>query len=790
MSLSQHPFAADTEWLSIVGDGYTLRVDPERQSPLSFAISVAAGLDSRPRRLDASYLYDAKGSELFEQITAQPEYYLTRVEDALLREHAGTIRERVGASILVELGSGASTKTQRLLDAWTAAGPSSYVPVDVDAVAIEHACQTLRKSYPESRLSIHGLAASYERALATPRGDSPITLVFLGSSLGNLGFREYPAFCESVTNALTAGDHFLVGVDLVKDPSVLEAAYNDDAGITAAFTRNLFTRMNRELGTRISESDVAHVAYYDRARERIEIFAEARRELTIVVPSLEREFRIAPGERIQTEVSHKFRPDAFIATVEGSGLELRWSTDASHGFGLYLFRKPPLRARSSVPGGRARAAEDWARLSEMRARTLQITAPLREADLQRQHSRLMSPLAWDLGHIADFEAQWLLAPDPAPAPKGEPLYDALATPRADRSRLPLPPVAEVWQELRRVRARVEDELLGTEPSPFRAAGTFAVPLVLQHEAQHQETMLQAIALREDLEYRPGFVQPNAASVGARAATDRVLVPGGRFRMGTDDRHWAYDNERPAHDVEVSAFYIGRAPVTNREFHAFIADGGYRRSELWSERGWAWVQRAECQAPAHWRRVANGAADVGGDTLREYRALVFGRLEPLHPDSVVMHVSWYEADAFARWAGGRLPTEAEWEKAAAWDPSKESSRLYPWGDEAWDPSRANLDQRHLEPGPGTRFSAGQSAYGCLQLLGDVWEWTSSWFAGYPGFVSFPYDEYSKVFFGEQYRVLRGGSFATRAIACRNTFRNWDLPERRQIFAGFRCLWPAE
>jgi iron(II)-dependent oxidoreductase len=153
------------------------------------------------------------------------------------------------------------------------------------------------------------------------------------------------------------------------------------------------------------------------------------------------------------------------------------------------------------------------------------------------------------------------------------------------------------------------------------------------------------------------------------------------------------------------------------------------------------------------------------------------------------VSWFEADAYARWSGARLPTEAEWEKAAAWDPAVGASRPFPWGNAPWEPRLANLDQGRLEPATIGAYPEGRSAYGCLQMLGDVWEWTSSCFDGYPGFESFPYREYSEIFFGQTYRVLRGGSFATRAVVARNTFRNWDLPERRQIFAGFRCARPA-
>jgi len=264
----------------------------------------------------------------------------------------------------------------------------------------------------------------------------------------------------------------------------------------------------------------------------------------------------------------------------------------------------------------------------------------------------------------------------------------------------------------------------------------------------------------------------------------VSRPCGACSLGAPADTFSYDNERPCHRAEVPAFSIGRTPITNATFLHFVEGGGYERREWWTDEGWQWKEDYDITHPGGW--------SAGGTGWRCWR---LDGWAPLHPDEPVVHLSWFEADAFARAHGARLPTETEWEKAATWDQETGTARRYPWGSEA--PAgeagdgarRANLDQDAFGPVPAAALSDGASPCGALGMLGDTWEWTSTTFHGYPGFVAHPYKEYSEVFFGPRYRVLRGGSWATRSRVATPTFRNWDLPERRQIFSGLRLAWDA-
>ncbi|HEY5087066.1 MAG TPA: ergothioneine biosynthesis protein EgtB [Gemmatimonadaceae bacterium] len=418
-----------------------------------------------------------------------------------------------------------------------------------------------------------------------------------------------------------------------------------------------------------------------------------------------------------------------------------------------------------------------AKLTEARARTLLLVSPLSDEDLRAQHDSLMSPILWDLGHIVHFEELWLTRNLSGPIEFSEMpgMYNPFEHPRATRAALPLPSLGSLVNMAAEIRTDVLEvlrtaELASTHPL---LAGGFVYNMVLQHEYQHNETILQTLQLKAGAPYRASRV----AVVPTRGDDkfDRMIrIEAGEYPIGTDDHASAYDNERPRHIVSVAAFEIDGAPVTNGAYAEFMADDGYRRLDLWSDAGRAWLSNSGAGAPRHWTLTSDGWMSRTMDVTA-----------PLAPDHPVCHVCYYEADAYACWAGKRLPTEQEWEIAASWNQATTSAQPFPWGDAEPTMLLANVDQLSFGTAPVGAFERNVSPLGCYGMIGDVWEWTSTNFMGYPDFVAYPYPEYSEAFFGDQYKVLRGGSWATRSGAIRNTFRNWDYPIRRQIFSGFRC-----
>jgi iron(II)-dependent oxidoreductase len=361
-------------------------------------------------------------------------------------------------------------------------------------------------------------------------------------------------------------------------------------------------------------------------------------------------------------------------------------------------------------------------LEEARGRTLALVESLDDEQLNRVWSPILSPPAWDLGHIANFEELWLVQTvggrEPLHGELGR-FYDAIENPRKVRGELPILRDEELRSYMADVRARTFDVLEGVEigpdaENPLLRDG-FVYEMLLAHELQHNETMLQLLQLVDGYELPPAIASERSSSriAGSASSEEMVAVDAGEYEIGAPDRGFAYDNERPRHTVELDAFEIDRTPVGNGAYVSYMEATG-------------------AEPPLYWERDGDGWVD----TAR-------GGREPIDPAHPVIHVSWDQADGFARWAGKRLPTEFEWEAA-----------------------RERLDG-----------------------LGHGWEWTSSDFLAYPGFAAFPYPEYSEVFFGDEHKVLRGSSWATHPRVARPTFRNWDLPQRRQIFAGLRCARDA-
>ena len=431
-------------------------------------------------------------------------------------------------------------------------------------------------------------------------------------------------------------------------------------------------------------------------------------------------------------------------------------------------------------GRRLTSAEVSSLLSEARSRTLLLTGVLSDEDLRLQHDTVMSPIVWDLGHIGHFEEVWLLENMGNGSTASEGLrgvYNPFENPRALRDELPLPSRSECRGYLDAVRRTVLERLASIDLAADEPLlrDSFVYRMVLQHEYQHNETILQTLQLKRGDPYAaPGRGEAPAVQTDAPLPGTMVRFPGGSVVLGTDDRSITYDNERPRHEVTLEAFWIDVHPVTNGQYLGFLGDGGYERREFWSDAGWTWKQEAGLVAPAYWR-------PRGDDWYERF----MDQTLCLEPTSPVCHICYWEAEAYAAWAGRRLPTEAEWEAASSWDPGTGTKRRYPWGDGAPSRERANLDAMLFRPARVGSYPQGVSPIGCWGMMGDVWEWTSTDFYAYPGYETFPYPEYSEVFFGNAYKVLRGGAWATRFGAIRNTFRNWDYPIRRQIFSGVRC-----
>jgi len=432
-------------------------------------------------------------------------------------------------------------------------------------------------------------------------------------------------------------------------------------------------------------------------------------------------------------------------------------------------------------------------LREARARTLELVDGLSDEQLIGPCLQIVNPLRWEIGHIAWFQEFWVLRHlgNQEPIIKhGDQLYDSAQVAHDTRWDLPLLQGEETVAYMERVLERVISQASGASEGMTDAEGydqEYFLNLVLLHEQMHDEAITYT---RQTLSYpAPAIAAVNKVRLAKQDApltqikndlTSDAEIPGGKFTLGSAfEPSFAFDNERLAHGVELGPFAISKTAVSNGEFRHFVGDGGYRRSELWTAEGWQWRTGVRAEHPVYWRR--EGSAGWLRRNFDEWVAL-----DERLP---VIHVNWHEADAYCRWANRRLPTEAEWEMAASAEPSAnglslaEHKRRYPWGDDSPSLEHVNLDWRALGCVPVDALAAGDSAFGCRQMIGNVWEWTASDFQPYPGFIAGPYKEYSEPWFGN-HKVLRGGCWVTRSRLIHNSNRNFYTPDRRDVWAGFR------
>ncbi len=397
-------------------------------------------------------------------------------------------------------------------------------------------------------------------------------------------------------------------------------------------------------------------------------------------------------------------------------------------------------------------------MQQCRASTLAIFEGIDYDTFCHQAHPDFSPIGWHLGHIAFTESLWLLE-----RCAGMPsvfsqeycrLYAADGLPKTERVKLPT--LEQTCDYLDKVRTQVFEYL---EIAPLTEQERLW-RFILQHESQHCETIILLLKLQyTDAKYRKTKKEANYQLPITNYPM--VEIPAGEFEMGNDSID-ALDNERPRHRVYLDTYYIDRYPVTCKQYREFMEAGGYQNSKWWSDKGWKWLQENRVTKPLYW--VDNSDWEN-------------------HP---VCGVSWYEAEAYANFVGKRLPTEAEWEKAASWNPETGECSTYPWGETIPDFQLCNNNHQIWQTTPVNAYPAAKSAGGCYDMLGNVWEWTASWFDGYEGFVSYPYSGYSQSYFDAQHRVLKGGSWATRPWAMRCSFRNWYYPGVQEILAGFRCV----
>jgi dimethylhistidine N-methyltransferase len=746
----------------------------------ALANDVREGLGAHSKSLPSRWLYEGVGSELFELITELSEYYPTRVERAILTEHSNEIVLMSGSRKVIELGSGMSEKTRLLLD--------SFYEVDrLDAfTAMDSADQTLRVSvkdrsarYP--RAAVSGVVADFNEDLSGMPAGPERLLMFLGGTIGNLSRWKRARLLAHFADLLGESEHVLIGADLVKDPGRLIAAYDDSQGVTAAFEKNVLEVVNVNLGANFDLDRFEYVARWNRQSEVVEMGLLSLGDQDVEIKSLGLSVHFNDGEELRTEISTKFHVSGLTRELKLAGFDVvrAWQDDSGD-FAVILARRNTGRA-NVVRRLEAKQAEGPLNSSptvslegycEVRAATEVLAERLSSEDQTVQSMPDVSPTKWHRGHVTWFFEQFALLPH---SPGYRPIDDRYLYlfnsyyesagrryARGDRGLLSRPGVVEVTSY-----REIVDEAMGRflVAGPSQEASAL-VELGLHHEQQHQELILMDI--KHVLGIHPYAPSYSPVEFARRVIDDSSLGwashPGGLVDIGAHSptnatgamdftRGFVFDNEAPRHAVWLEPFAIADRLVTAGEWLQFIDDGSYERVSLWLADGWAVNQAEHREAPLYWSKGKGG-----------WEVFTLHGREPLSPGEPVVHVSYYEAEAFARWAGARLPTEAEWEAVAgaAAPPTHEAIALHP---------------RPASPA----LIKGEPR----QLFGEAWQWTSSAYLPYPRFepLKGAVGEYNGKFMVGQH-VLRGSSAITPPGHARTTYRNFFPPGARWPFTGVR------
>ncbi|HUZ41664.1 MAG TPA: ergothioneine biosynthesis protein EgtB [Acidimicrobiales bacterium] len=742
---------------------------------------VREGLGSGPKSLSSRWLYEGVGSDLFELITELVEYYPTRAERAILDEHAKEIVLISGATSVIELGSGTSAKTRVLLDAfYDVEQLEAFVALDATEQALLDSIDALVERYP--RTAVSGVMADFNEDLSCVPEGSGRLLAFLGGTIGNFGPAARAGSLSRFADLLGEGEHLLLGTDLVKHPRRLVAAYDDSQGVTAAFEKNVLHVINANLGSDFDPDRFEYVVRWNTQTEIIEMGLRSLGAQDVMIPDLGLSVHFDDGEEVRTEISAKFRLDGVARELASAGFAvLRQFQDAAGDFALTLARRESSRARvvgeplvekSNGPSSASPSASVEG-YREVRAATEALAECLSAEDQTVQSMPDVSPTKWHLGHVTWFFEQFALMSHGSgyrPIDDGylylfNSYYESAGRrhARAERGLLSRPGVVEIKTYRHSVDESMERLLVAGSSAEVSAL----VELGLHHEQQHQELILMDIKHVLGISPLAPSYSPDSTGKIFTDATQTigwVAHDGGPVEVGVDSPSnaaggmdftsgFVFDNESPGHTVWLDPFAIADRLVTAGDWLEFMQDGGYDHANLWLADGRAVNQAERREAPLYWSKGRNG-----------WEVFTLHGRQPLGLNEPVVHVSYYEADAFARWAGLRLPTEAEWEAVAT----------------VSSPPEVKAVALHPRPAKPVTFKNE-----LRQLFGEVWQWTSSAYLPYPRFKPLKgmVGEYNGKFMVGQH-VLRGSSSITSPGHARATYRNFFPPGARWPFTGVR------